>query len=97
MQIAASFRNCLAECPTQVIVEARTGQICFYEWSGAEPALLEFNACLPLGWRLTEAKAPKNAALSARTRRKILTRLAHFEAFALVWSTDESELLAGLM
>ena len=96
MEIAKAFDNCLLHFPDCSIGEVRTGAKYFYEWRGEEPALLEFTACPPLGWRLAEAKGPKNAPLSARSRAAILAALALCPAFAPVWPMEENDLLAGL-
>lgn len=73
-----------------------SGWKCLYEWRGEEPALIEFTRWPPLGWRMTEAKGPKNAEVSARTRAEILAALSACPDFAPVWPTDEAELLEGL-
>ena len=95
-KIADDFENCLSGFAGSAILEVRIGQKYFYEWRGEEPGLLELTAWPCLGWRLTQAKGPKNAALSAPTQASILAALAKCPSFAPVWPTDERELLEGL-
>jgi hypothetical protein len=79
---ARRFRNCLASYSRDV----RVGRHYFYVWDDrAEPAVVELTAVGTLGWRVTDVKGRRNAAVSDATARAIAEAFAPVETIFAGW------------
>jgi hypothetical protein len=102
--VAADFKNCMRtnhhqrEAVHRVLNRGRY----FYEWCGAEPALLEFARIGSVGWYLVQAKGRRNRTVQDQERDEILRRLSLAPSFCPTWNwyshydEDVIHLLGGL-
>ena len=70
-ETALRYRNCLRN----QIRYASAGESAFYEWIGPPGAVIEIWKDPLYGWRLSEAKLARNAAVSPEQRSEIATEL----------------------
>lgn len=69
---ARRFENCLSLRMHQAI----SGWSAFYEWTDAPGAIVEISRDAIFGWRLEEAKGPRNALLGKDVRQELTSELA---------------------
>lgn len=70
--VAKRYGNCLADR----IYLAATGQAAYFEWTGKPGAVVEVLRCHVFGWRLDEARGPRNAPVAPALRGEIAGELA---------------------
>lgn len=70
-EAARRFENCLATRVNHAV----GGFSAYYEWTGGEGAVVEISRDAIFGWRLEEAKGPKNALLDQETRAELVAEL----------------------
>ncbi|MBX3483823.1 hypothetical protein [Phenylobacterium sp.] len=70
-EAASRYGNCLAGRVSHAVA----GGAAYYEWMGADGAVVEISRDAIFGWRLEEAKGPKNAALDKETRAELVADL----------------------
>lgn len=70
-EAAARYRNCLRSR----IVAVADGDVAIYEWVGGSPVVIEIGRDAIYGWRLVEAKGPRNAAVPEARRGPIVEEL----------------------
>ena len=71
-EAARRYDNCLGAR----VHHAVSGWSVFYEWTGGEGAVIEIERDAIFGWRLNEAKGPRNALLAKDVRAEITDELA---------------------
>ena len=69
---ARRYRNCLADH----LPNAATGWSAYYEWVGPPSAIVQVSRDHVFGWRLDEARGPRNAAVPDEVREAIVHELA---------------------
>lgn len=67
-EAAKRYDNCLATRVTNAV----SGFSAFYEWTGGDGAVVEIGRDAIFGWRLEEARGPKNAVLDKDTRAELV-------------------------
>jgi hypothetical protein len=67
-EAARRYDNCLATRVSNAV----SGFSAFYEWTGGEGAVVEIGRDAIFGWRLEEAKGPRNAVLDKPTRAELV-------------------------
>jgi hypothetical protein len=74
---AQEFRNCL----NSLLQDAVTGRVAFYVWQGKELAVVSLKPLGRIGWMVDDIKGPKNAGISALTRRQISAEVSAWGCF----------------
>ena len=70
-EAAKRYDNCLATRVSNAV----SGFSAFYEWRGGDGAVVEIGRDAIFGWRLEEAKGPRNAVLDTATRAELVADL----------------------